>query len=158
VNGARKGSSPAPWLDGKATGSMMDPDTAQVTPLELTTKLMEAAKARGAEVRIATVSGVSSAPVSDEAKEESEKDGGGNEEGGRRITAVVLEDGGEIPCDRVIVAMGPWSCLAEEWFNIPVPMQGIKSTSIIFGGSQAVADDPYALFCAEDRNGCHLEV
>ena len=41
--------------------------------MELTTKLMEAAKARGAEVRIATVAGVSSAPVdppSDEAKEE----------------------------------------------------------------------------------------
>ena len=32
-----------------------------------------------------------------------------------------------VPCPlfvfKVIVAMGPWSCLAEEWFNIPVPMQ-----------------------------------
>lgn len=36
--------------------------------------------------------------------------------------------------------------------------QGIKSTSIVFRGSEAVANDPYALFCAEDRNGCHLEV
>lgn len=36
--------------------------------------------------------------------------------------------------------------------------QGIKSTSIVFAGSNAVAEDPYALFCAEDRNGCHLEV
>lgn len=78
--------------------------TPKVTPLELTTKLMEAAKARGAEVRIATVSGVSSAPVdppSDEAKGESKKGGGGTEEGGHRITAVVLENGEEIPCDRV---------------------------------------------------------
>ena len=67
----------------------------KVTPLELTTKLMEAAKARGAEVRIATVTGVSSAPVKPPSGEEAK------EERGRRITAVVLEDGGEIPCDRV---------------------------------------------------------
>lgn len=31
VNGAKKGSSPAAWLDGKASGSMMDTDTAQVS-------------------------------------------------------------------------------------------------------------------------------
>ena len=71
--------------------------------MELTTKLMEAAKARGAEVRIATVAGVSSAPVdppSDEAKEETEKGGGGKEKGRRRVTAVMLEGGEEIPCDR----------------------------------------------------------
>lgn len=30
VNGGRRGSSPAAWLDGKASGSMMDSDTAQV--------------------------------------------------------------------------------------------------------------------------------
>ncbi|CAN0476652.1 unnamed protein product, partial [Hapterophycus canaliculatus] len=41
---------------------------------------------------------------------------------------------------------------------LPGSSQGIKSTSIVFKGSQQVADDPYALFCAEDRNGCHLEV
>ncbi|CAN0064405.1 unnamed protein product [Scytosiphon promiscuus] len=150
VNGGRRGSSPAAWLDGKASGSMMDSDTAQVTPLELTTKLMEAAEAKGAELRIATVSGVSTSPIEEEQEERGE--------GKRRVTSVTLEDGSEIPCDRVIVAMGPWSCLAEEWFDIPVPMQGIKSTSIVFKGSQQVADDPYALFCAEDRNGCHLEV
>lgn len=31
VDGGRQGSSPAAWLDGKATGSIMDPNTAQVT-------------------------------------------------------------------------------------------------------------------------------
>eukprot|EP00903_Cladosiphon_okamuranus_P015426 g14249.t1 len=153
VNGGRSGSTPAAWLDGKASGSLMDSDTAQVTPLELTTKLMEAAKERGAELRIATVSNVATSPV-EAADGKSEQEG----EGDKRVTAVVLEDGEEIPCDRVVVAMGPWSCLAEEWFGIPVPMQGIKSTSIIFKGSDQVAEDPYALFCAEDRNGCHLEV
>lgn len=66
--------------------------TTKVTPLELTTKLMEAAEAKGAELRIAKVSGVSTSPMEEEGK-------GG--EGERRITAVVLEDGAEIPCDRV---------------------------------------------------------
>lgn len=45
-------------------------------------------------------------------------------------------------------------------FSLPCvcALQGIKSTSIVFKGSEQVAEDPYALFCAEDRNGCHLEV
>ncbi|CAM9183541.1 unnamed protein product [Choristocarpus tenellus] len=142
--GVRRGSSPAAWLDGQAMGTMMDPDTAQVTPLELTTKLMEAAQEKGATLRIASVEGV-----------QTTSEGGGD---GRRMAGVVLDGGEEIECERVVVCMGPWSVLAEEWFGIPVPMQGIKSTSIVYKGSQAVADDPYALFCGEDSNGCHLEV
>lgn len=44
---------PASWLDGAVTkAAMMDPNTAQVTPLELTTKLMDAAVAAGARVQI----------------------------------------------------------------------------------------------------------
>lgn len=72
----------------------------KVTPLELTTKLMEAAKEKGAELRIATVSKVATSPV-----EAAEPEGGGKagqEDGGdERVTAVVLEDGEEVPCDRV---------------------------------------------------------
>ena len=30
--------------------------------------------------------------------------------------------------------------------------------SLVYDESSAVADEPAALFCAEDRNGCHLEV
>ena len=37
-------------------------------------------------------------------------------------------------------------------------MEGIYSTSIVLEGGDAVKAEPYALFCAEDRNGCHLEV
>lgn len=79
--------------------------------------------------------------------------------------------------------MGAWSTVAGmqsnkpnrlffegDWFNVNIPMEGIKSTSIIFEvGSfdpdahflqnvREIAEYPYALFCAEDRNGCHLEV
>lgn len=75
----------------------------KVTPLELTTKLMEAAKDKGAELRIATVSKVATSPV--EAAE-----GKGEQEGERdqRVTAVVLEDGEEIPCDRVRYTSDNW--------------------------------------------------
>jgi len=48
--------------------------------------------------------------------------------------------------------------VAGDWFGVPFPMQGIKSTSIVFPGSTEVATEPFALFCEEDRNGCHLEV
>lgn len=68
--------------------------------MELTTKLMEAAKEKGAELRIATVSRVATSPM-----EAAESEGGGKEgqddQGDQRVTAVVLEDGEEIPCDRV---------------------------------------------------------
>ena len=47
--------------------------------------------------------------------------------------------------------------MAEDWFsNFKCPMEGVLSTSIVFKTAQPV--DPYALFCAEDENGCHLEV
>ena len=43
------------WVDGQARCEVMDPDTAQVTPLELTVKMTEAAVARGAVVMTGTV-------------------------------------------------------------------------------------------------------
>ena len=55
-------------------------------------------------------------------------------------------------------AMGPWSTRAGDWLGIDVPMTGIKSVSLVYEASQAVAEEPAALFCAEDDNGCHLEV
>lgn len=64
---------------------------------------MEAAQAKGAEVRIATVTGVSTAPVEvssgDAGTGEKRKDEG--EEGERRVVGVVLEGGEEVPCERV---------------------------------------------------------
>lgn len=30
---------------------------------------------------------------------------------------------------KVIVAMGPWSCVAEDWFGIPIPMQARTPSS-----------------------------
>jgi glycine/D-amino acid oxidase-like deaminating enzyme len=101
----------------------MDDETAQVTPLELTTKLMAAAEAMvGTCVVIGAVAGV-------------ETDGAGN------ATAVRLSNGEMLPCTKVVVAMGPWSCLLEDWLDdgTRVPMQGIKSTSVSYNHEAAAS-------------------
>ena len=132
-----------PWLDGEiAQSQWMDKDGgAQVAPYELCTKLMDAAVANGAELKIGTVEGV-------------EK---GEGEGGQHITSVVV-DGKKIRCSAFVCTMGPWAALAQDWFDIPVPITGIKSTSIVFKDDKKEVE-PFALFCGEDdRFGTHLEV
>lgn len=102
---------------------------------------MKAAESQGAKLVKGCVGGIET---------EAEADGL------RAIRAVVV-DGTPIPCDGVAFTMGPWTSLAEEWLGIPIPITGIKSTSIVFRSSKDV--EPYALFCDEDdRFGTHLEV
>ena len=128
-----------PWLDGEIADSRwMDKDGgAQVAPFELCTKLMESAVDNGAELMIGSCEGV-------------EKDGG-------RISHVRV-DGELVPCKAFVCTMGPWAALAQDWFDIPVPMTGIKSTSIVFKDAEREVE-PFALFCGEDnRFGTHLEV
>ena len=132
-----------PWLDGEmAQMEYMDQDGgAQVAPYELCTKLMDAAVAAGAELRIGAVEGV-----------ETEDDGDAS-----RVTAVRV-DGELVPCSALAVTMGPWAAFAQDWFGFPVPMTGIKSTSIVFRDERRDVE-PFALFCGEDdRFGTHLEV
>jgi hypothetical protein len=181
-----KGEAPV-WLDQNvAKASLMDTETAQTTPLELTTgfplcahriricvkpkhrpggiltwlgrggrrgvAMMDAAVAKGAQVKIGKVEGM---------KLE-----------GDTVVGVIV-DGAVVKADCVVIAMGPWcatalapgggggralrggsgrSCMAEDWFpGFSVPMEGVRSTSIVFKTDEAV--DPYALFCAEDMNG-----
>ena len=45
-----------------------------------------------------------------------------------------------------------------DWFGMTLPMEGVKSTSIVYKDLESVRSEPYALFCAEDNNGCHLEM
>ena len=128
-----------PWLDGEIADSRwMDKDGgAQVAPFELCTKLMESAVDNGAELMIGSCEGV-------------EKEGG-------RISHVRV-DGELVPCKAFVCTMGPWAALAQDWFDIPVPMTGIKSTSIVFKDAEREVE-PFALFCGEDnRFGTHLEV
>jgi glycine/D-amino acid oxidase-like deaminating enzyme len=136
-----------PWLDGDIRQcSVMDQDGgAQVAPLELCTKLMAAAQANGAKLVIGKVEGVEKSAA--------------EEDGLERVTGVVV-DGAVLPADAVAVTMGPWASLAEDWFGgMPVPITGIKSTSIVFKSADPDAVEPFALFCGEDdRFGTHLEV
>ncbi|MDP6453677.1 MAG: FAD-dependent oxidoreductase [SAR202 cluster bacterium] len=44
---------------------------------------------------------------------------------GSRITSVILETG-EIECDSVVFAVGPWSNQAESWLNIKIPVEPLK--------------------------------
>jgi glycine oxidase len=67
--------------------------------------LAEAARGSGATVRIGAVRGL--------------------EQAGGRVTGVVLEDG-RIPCDTVVVALGPWSGAAERWLGLPLPVEPLK--------------------------------
>ena len=149
VNGNRKGNTDATWLDGRATSNIMESnpmlplkaDAAQVTPLELTTKLMDAAKSRGAEVIIDSVDGL--LIDNDEVK-------------GISLRSKPDEP---LPVDKVIVAMGPWSSpFVEDNFGVPLPMEGIKSTSLVYNDLEAIKQEPFACFCDEDENSCHLEL
>mmetsp|Transcript_20446 Transcript_20446/g.27750 ORF Transcript_20446/g.27750 Transcript_20446/m.27750 type:complete len:272 (-) Transcript_20446:158-973(-) len=120
----------------------MDQDGgAQIAPKELCEKLMEAAVRMGAELRIGTVEGVETSVAPD---------------GVEAVTGVKVS-GEVVETDAVVVTMGPWSSLAQDWFRMPVPITGIKSTSIVFKSDSPV--EPFALFCGEDdRFGTHLEV
>jgi len=139
VDGSKKGHTSAAWLDGMVTSSLMDDNTAQVTSMELTSRLMEEAVAGGAELQIGRVEGL----VIEEGK----------------VKGVRVQGRDTISAEIVVLAMGPWTGpLAEDWLGINLPMVGIKSTSFLFQGCNTIAEDPYACFCEEDRNGCHLEL
>ncbi|CAJ1379488.1 unnamed protein product [Effrenium voratum] len=129
-----------PWLDGDVDVRVMDPNGAQVSPHELCTKLMAAAQAAGAELRIGAAEGV-----------EMETDGDIE-----RVTGVKV-DGEVLEAEKVCVCLGPWAALAEDWFGMPVPMTGVKSSSIVYQTKSEV--EPFAVFCGEDsRYGTHLEI
>ena len=44
---------------------------------------------------------------------------------GSRPSAVIL-DNGEISCNTVVIAMGPWSGIASSWLDFPVPVEPVK--------------------------------
>lgn len=90
VSGKKRGSNVAPWLDRKVASKLMDQNTAQVSPAELTDKLMAAAMAMGAEVIIDSACGI----VVDESG---------------AVGGVQLRRHGLLPADKVIVALGPWT-------------------------------------------------
>jgi glycine/D-amino acid oxidase-like deaminating enzyme len=110
--------------------------TAVVEPRAFTTGLMDAARARGAELVTGAVADLASAD-------------------GRAIAGVVLEDGRTIAGEAVVIALGPWSILARRWRNgargLPA-VHGVKGHSLIF--ATAGRTPPAALFLeVQDGSG-----
>ena len=138
------------WLDGDIQqNSVLDENTAQVTPAELSSKLHEYATKSGLKSLFSTkCTGIT---FEDEAQ---------TVMNGVHVKSKNGNKSRTLECDVVVVAMGPWTTRASSWFpDANFPMTGIKSTSIVFEASEAVKSDPAALFCAEDpRFQTHLEV
>ena len=77
----------------------------QVEPYQYTLALAQAAEKSGAVIRNGTVRAL--------------------KHSGSRITGVVTETG-EIDCDTLVLAMGPWTSQAGEWLGIPIPVEPLK--------------------------------
>jgi len=137
VDGNRHGNK-FKWLDRKVSVALMDTDTAQVTPIELTTRMLEEVERSGGEVIIGTCSNI----IYD-----------------NDVVRSLDVNGNKIQVDKLIVALGPWSGnFCESNFNFMIPCEGIKSTSIVFRDINLIKEDPFACFCEEDDNSCHLEI
>lgn len=99
-------------------------DTAIVHPARFTEAMLAAALRRGAELRPGRVTGVPRAGS------------------GARVSGVEV-DGGLVPADAVVVAMGPWSALAAAWLPMPQVFPD-RGHSLVFDTGTAV--HPEALF------------
>lgn len=139
------------WLDGNV-GSLSPmgygDDTAQITPKEFATKLIE----KGGDT-IDVVLGTCTGVQADD----------NNQVSGITYTPRYSdEEERTLECDAVVISAGPWSCAAEDWFpgSVSLPMEGVKSTSIVWKPPKSdKAVDATALFCGEDyRFNTHLEV
>ncbi|KAG8456952.1 hypothetical protein KFE25_009839 [Diacronema lutheri] len=132
-----------PWLDGEyvSNSDFMDKlGGAQVSPRELCEALVDRAVSAGAILRRGSVTGIvtdkaafAAAPgAADGVARADARHGDGGEAGARARVTAVLVDGEAVPCSHFAVCMGPWAACAAEWFGCPLPMTGIKSTSVIF--------------------------
>ena len=98
-----------PRISPAALGAVYTEGTSDVNAHRLTMALAMAAESRGAAVLRGTVTGLVRS--------------------GGRVQGVVL-DGDEVSCERVVVAMGPWSEAASDWLGVPIRMQPWKGQII----------------------------
>lgn len=143
------------WLDGTAgriSAMGLGDDTAQITPADFVEKMLD-----NCQDQVKVVLGTCTGVDTDQ----------GSGRGSRKITGVKYtprgQDNGEdviLPADAVVVSAGPWSYAAEDWFQgaVQLPMEGIKSTSIVWKKPEGTDVDATALFCGEDdRFGTHCK-
>jgi glycine oxidase len=114
----------ARWLDGPAlrkleprlapglAGALLTHGNGVLDSHRFTLALAAAAQRQGAHLRPGLVTGVRHAR--------------------RRVTGVRCEDA-VIPCDAVVVALGPWSQEASTWFGRPLPVEPLKGEILRLG-------------------------
>ena len=97
-----------PRLSPRVVGAVLHQDFLQLDAHSAVTALVEAAKARGAQVIQAEAAGLEIV--------------GGTRGQASRVTGVRLRDGAVLPCSAVILAMGAWMGVAvPQWLGIPFP-------------------------------------
>lgn len=74
-------------------------------------------------------------------------------EGGGNIDYIDIEED-----EPVVIALGSWSASVEDWLGVPMPIEGVVSTSIVYENGVPFSDIGTAVFLDSDLNGCHLEV
>lgn len=94
-----------PRVSEKILGAVFTEGTADVEPYRLVLALTRVAENLGANIRHGNVTGL--------------------KRQGERLTGVILENG-EIACDTVVLAMGPWSGATSAWLNLPVEVRPLK--------------------------------
>lgn len=111
----------ANWLDAQETqrleprisknilGSVHVEGSADVEPYKFSLALAHASERLGASIQHGNVIGL-------------RKKAG-------RITGVILENG-EISCDALVLAMGPWASWASDWLNLQIPVRPLKGQII----------------------------
>ena len=95
-----------PRINPAALGAVYTEGTCDVNAQRLTLALAMGAEQRGARIVRANVTGLS--------------------RNGDRVRGVTLADDGEIECEGVVVATGPWSEAASDWLGVPIRMQPWK--------------------------------
>ncbi|PKB84366.1 MAG: hypothetical protein BZY88_00050 [SAR202 cluster bacterium Io17-Chloro-G9] len=125
-----------PRLSPKVIRGLYTQGTLALDSYKYTVALAEAARTMGATVHQGRVTGL-------------EKTGG-------RVTKVLLEDG-EISCDALVLAMGPWSRLGEPWLDAYIPVDPLKGELLrlrppgpplnhdFFGGASSLYPKPDGL-------------
>ncbi len=94
-----------PRISPEARGAVYIEGTSDLEPQRLTTALAKGAEIRGARFEHGEVTGVT--------------------RDGAKVTGVTLGDR-HVACDKVVIAMGPWSGAASEWLGFPIAVRPLK--------------------------------
>ena len=94
-----------PRISDEVLGGVFVEGTTEVEPYRFMLALAQASEKLGVVIRHGKVAGI--------------------KRSGSRVSGVLLENG-EIACDRVVLAMGPWSGESSGWLDLPVKVRPLK--------------------------------